>query len=574
MIRKVRLKYFKQFEDQEFDLSDHVILAGPNNSGKTTLLQVISVWQLALRRWLLERGAKTKAKKRAAIPVTRKDFTAVPLREMNLLWTNTSVSLRKDDVESGKPGFPRIMEIALEGEDAGKPWELAIEFRYQSTEQIYIKPCDRHIEEIPLAITREDEPFRVVHIPPFSGIGSEETLYVQPAYQDLLIGQGKAGDILRNLLLEVYQKSPEKGWLALCRHVEEIFAYRLLPPQHEGRPFILCEYLRGIPKGKGTNGLPQLDVASAGSGFHQVLLLLAFFYARPATVLLLDEPDAHLHLILQKQIYNLLRRIAAQQRCQLIISTHAEVLIDNTGPENIISFYHKPHRLIGKMERDQLREALKWLPATDILQAERSPGVLYLEGPTDFDLLQAWADVLRHPMKSWFADNPFWHCNQGRNPAEAKGHFFALQAIKPSLKGCLLLDGDNRQLQDHEVKAEGLIVARWKRYEIESYLLHPTALMRFVQSRAIPLAAAAAEEYLRDRMPPSAYRDPLKPQEYFEEIAASKTLLPGFFKSAQVNIDKEDYFQICQEMRPEEIPDEVKQKLNRLALVFGILSPK
>jgi predicted ATP-binding protein involved in virulence len=48
MIRRVSLRYFKTFEKQDFDLNDHIILAGPNNSGKTTLLQAIVVWALAL----------------------------------------------------------------------------------------------------------------------------------------------------------------------------------------------------------------------------------------------------------------------------------------------------------------------------------------------------------------------------------------------------------------------------------------------------------------------------------------------------------------------------------------------
>jgi AAA15 family ATPase/GTPase len=37
MITRVKVRYFKQFLDQEFELSDHIILSGPNNSGKTTL---------------------------------------------------------------------------------------------------------------------------------------------------------------------------------------------------------------------------------------------------------------------------------------------------------------------------------------------------------------------------------------------------------------------------------------------------------------------------------------------------------------------------------------------------------
>jgi predicted ATP-binding protein involved in virulence len=61
MIRRVSIRYFKRFEDITFDLSDHVILAGPNNSGKTTLLQAIVVWNLALQRWKVERPRRPKA---------------------------------------------------------------------------------------------------------------------------------------------------------------------------------------------------------------------------------------------------------------------------------------------------------------------------------------------------------------------------------------------------------------------------------------------------------------------------------------------------------------------------------
>ncbi len=39
----------------------------------------------------------------------------------------------------------------------------------------------------------------------------------------------------------------------------------------------------------------RLDISSAGSGALQVLLLFAFLYARPATVILLDESDSHQH---------------------------------------------------------------------------------------------------------------------------------------------------------------------------------------------------------------------------------------------------------------------------------------
>ena len=58
----------------------------------------------------------------------------------------------------------------------------------------------------------------------------------------------------------------------------------------------------------------SLDISCCGRGLQQTLLLLAHLYANPGTVLLLDEPDAHLEILRQKQVYVLLRDIASQLR--------------------------------------------------------------------------------------------------------------------------------------------------------------------------------------------------------------------------------------------------------------------
>ncbi len=563
MITKVKLRHLKMFEDQEFDLSDHIILAGPNNSGKTTLLQAIAVWQLALQKWTSERGLEPRAKTRTGVPVTRKDFTAIPLREMKLLWTNANFSFKQGEASEEKPGSPKPMEITLEGKTSDQNWKLTFEFRYQGSEQIYVKPSEEDLQSLPTAA----KDFRAVHVPPFSGIGAEETHYDRP-YQDLLVGQGKAGDILRNLLLEIFQQEDKTSWNELCSSVEEIFRYRLLPPNYKEKPYILCEYLRGIPKGKGKNGLAQLDVAGAGSGFHQVLLLFGFLYARQASVLLLDEPDAHLHVILQKQIYDKLRQITAERNCQLIIATHSEVLVEGTDPSMILSFYKSPHRLISDTQREEVREALRRISAMDVMLAEQSSGILYVENETDFNLLRAWARVLDHPLKGWFEAQPFWHANQGRNPREAKGHFFALRAIKPGIGAILLLDGDNRGLTDHEVAADGLAIARWERYEVESYLIHPEALMRYIQSKVPPLFSEQGRKYLQDQLPPAVYRDPLQHHDYLASTPVSKSLLPGLFKAVGMDISKPEYYLIAEQMRPNEIDPEVAQKLDRIWQAF------
>ena len=564
MITKISTRNFKRFSQEDFPLESISVLAGPNNSGKSTLLQAAMVWNLAMQKWWERKGPSSgsQAKDRSGVPITRQEFTALPLPSMDQLWTDTHTSLRKDE---GKQGAPRPLIITLHGRDAeSQAWQLGFEFRYSGPEQIHVKPASADLSHLEQA--RKE--VSVVYVPPFSGIGVNETRLDRP-YQDMLVGQGKAGDILRNLLFEV-SEAKDDAWQQLADIVAEVFRYRLLKPEYVGTPYITCQYLKGLPKGNGLGGLPPLDVSTAGSGFHQVLLILAFMFARPTSLILLDEPDAHLHVLLQKQLYDTLRRLCHERKGQLVIATHSEVLIDNTSPRQIVSFYSQPHPLATDSDRDQVREALKRVTSLELLLAEDSPGILYVEGTTDFDLLKAWAEVVDHPLKAWFQTLPFWHNNQGRNPREARAHFFALKAVRPAIKGVLLLDGDNRGLPDREIAADGLTILRWERYEAESYLLHPVSLDRFLSKEKGPLFAKPALDYLREQLPPAFFKEPLKPNAVLNAEPASKTLLPELLARAGVEITKSDYALLAREMTPGEIPQEVQDKLAAIHAVVAV----
>jgi len=614
MIRRVTLQYFKRFEKQEFLLPESIVLAGPNNSGKSTLLQALAIWNLAIQRWRTEKGNGTElptgkngrfsvpiaregallpegrgkesapvtgpgqrpesmeqsaqgAKSRQGVAISRKDFSAIPLRDLDLLWFDRRTAYRKDEDQPGRSaGTPKLIRIHVEGERDGRIWELPIDLRYQSSELLYAIPVttDPHA-----AVAEVAADVQVVHVPPFSGIGAEETRYDR-AYQDLLIGQGKPGDILRNLVYEVHQLDDKSHWEALRRDVRELFQCDLLDPAYEGRPYILCEYAPAMDRKSGNQ--KPLDIASAGSGFHQVLMLLGFFYARPASVLLLDEPDAHQHVVLQKQVYDRLRLVAQRRRCQLIIATHSEVILNATSPDRIMSFYRRPHVLTQKIEREQVREALKRLSALDLLQADAGSGFLYTEGASDLDLLREWARVLDHPALA-FLERPLWHNNCGRNPREARDHQLALRAVKPGIRGVLLLDGDDRRLPDHEVAADGLTILRWTRYEVENYLIVPEALRRFIVLLVGDLFGEAAFQQglakLRDDLPPAVLKTPLDEHEYLKQTPARKSILPRFFEATGLDVPDSDYFKIAICMKPDDIHSEVRGKLDAIWASLG-----
>ena len=90
MITKITTQYFKRFETQEFPLEPLTLLAGPNNSGKSTLLQAAMVWNLGMQKWWEKKGpgSGSKARDRPGAPITRQEFTALPLPSMDQLWTD------------------------------------------------------------------------------------------------------------------------------------------------------------------------------------------------------------------------------------------------------------------------------------------------------------------------------------------------------------------------------------------------------------------------------------------------------------------------------------------------------
>ncbi|MDQ2800991.1 MAG: AAA family ATPase, partial [Armatimonadota bacterium] len=86
MLTNIRIRNFKKLDDVSFELGQTVVLIGPNNSGKTTALQALALWEIGLRRWLEKRGGKSQAQQRSGITINRRDLVAIPVPDANLLW--------------------------------------------------------------------------------------------------------------------------------------------------------------------------------------------------------------------------------------------------------------------------------------------------------------------------------------------------------------------------------------------------------------------------------------------------------------------------------------------------------
>ncbi len=554
IIKELTVRRFKQFDEITFELPGHVVLAGQNNSGKTTVLQALSAWSLALEQWRLLHDTKKRNGYYAKKPVTRQAFNAVPLRSFDLLWRNRDYH-----------GLVEIEVVTAAGV------RLAMEFSADSTEQIYVRPS----RETPRDALEQPTP-TMVYVSSVDGLEIEEPAINNPEWIRTLLGRQRPGSILRNLLLDVSQTN---HWDDLCASVRKLFAFDLLVPTTPGGQ-VICEYR--YPGGQ----LP-LDIMGAGSGLHQVLLLLACLYTQPGTVLLVDEPDAHLHVYLQDTIFAEIRQVAAKTNAQVILATHSEVIFRAAPPENLLVMMGPPRRLTSSTEREQLARAMGVLEQVDIINALSAPGVLYFEGYPDLNLLRAWAEVLGHRAADLLNRQPFWKPQVWEPRDEAKGiraqdHYNALRLVRNDMTGVWLVDADgkSRGIQP-SVAPERAALNRiaWARYKTESYLVHPAALSRFLAGKTGTSAQEIVSGFFArlfgadfaGQFDASPFDVPPLVDTYLKSTKARTEILGRLLVQAGIHgFAYTSFDEIAAIMRPEEVHPEVVAKLDFIQQAFGL----
>jgi hypothetical protein len=236
-------------------------------------------------------------------------------------------------------------------------------------------------------------------------------------------------------------------------------------------------------------------------------------------------------------------------------------------------------------ERAALVRSLGVLTHGDLLNANGARGVVYAEDFTDFDLLESFARALGDEealrllsvqlvKKRAKAPSP-----EGLGDVDPVKHWGMLKLIGSELPALELLDGDSKNKSDDSVTgtADKMQRLRWRYYEIESYLLHPAALARFLES-ALGTGAPgiqAAIEHLRNTLGDSFIASPYELSElqltYLQSKAVSKELIPGLLQDAGLNqYPKSRFFEIAQVFKPEEVHPEVRYKLAQLKAAFGV----
>jgi ABC-type taurine transport system ATPase subunit len=474
MLTRIQIRNFKRFGSVDVELGNPVVFIGPNNSGKTSALQALALWQVGLSRWNERRKGRGTPEKRPGVTINRRDLVAVPIPDANLLWRNLHVR----DVQkstSGQVTKNVRVEIIVEGITNDKAWKCGLEFDYANEESFYCRPL-RHKEDDTgsrMVIPDEAGDVQVAFLPPMSGLASNETRLDQGAI-NVRVGEGKTAEVLRNLCYIIHTEQPDL-WEKLVKHIQLLFGSVLDAPRYVAE--------RGELEMTYSENEVRLDLSSSGRGLQQTLLLLAYMYANPNSVLLLDEPDAHLEILRQRQIYQLLTDVARENGNQVIAASHSEVLLNEAaGRDLVIAFVGRPHAISDR--GSQVLKALEEIGFEQYYQAEQTGWILYLEGSTDLAILRAFAQKLGYREAEHALARPFVHY-VGNQPTDVRRHFHGLREAVKSLKGVAIFDQLERPLPD-DLGAEGWM---WNKKEIENYFCFPETLEAYAGTSAIAASA-------------------------------------------------------------------------------------
>ncbi len=573
MLTKLTVRNFKRFGEADVELGNPVVFIGPNNSGKTSALQALALWEAGLRRWNDKRRGEKTPEKRPGVAINRRDLITVPVPDANLLWRNLHVrDIQRND---GRQQTQNIrMDIIVEGVIEDQFWKCGLEFDYANEESFYCRPLRLSNEANPARMTIPEGAgkVRLAFLPPMSGLAANETRLDVGAI-NVRVGEGRTAEVLRNLC---YQVSGEREkWTTLSRQIELLFGARIEAPRYipERGEIVMSYQERGI----------TLDLSSSGRGIQQTLLLLAYMYANPGAVLLLDEPDAHLEILRQRQIYQLLTDVSRENGNQIIAASHSEVILNEAAERDVVvAFVGKPHRINDR--GTQVRKALTDIGFEDYYLAEQTGWVLYLEGSTDLAILRAFAKRMGHPDAAQRLERPFLHY-VGNQAGEVRKHFYGLREAVPHLKGIAIFD--QMESPPSDLGAEGFT---WRRREIENYLCYPETLEAYTREGAAidaagPLFSVAEAERRLKAMRESVQEvqsalltlgkgSPWDPDTKVSDDFLVPLFENYFRKLGLPNVmAKKNSHELAYLVPIDKIDPEVKEKLDALARVAASASP-
>lgn len=441
MIRSLHLVNFKPFQDFTVEFTDHNVLIGPNNAGKSSIIQALRLIDLAARIW-----ARTP-QQRFAIPERRIPFSLRNARNLN--------ASNADNVE------------------------ITCRFTEGPSIQVSI-PYGSLTPQASVTTHRNRLHTSIGFLPPVGPLEEDERL-LDKEYVRQTMNTHLAPRHFRNLWRHFpkecneFRTMLEKTWpgVTLSRNEPN-------PAQDPDTGNLYMFY--------NENRLER-EVAWAGSGLQIWLQILTFLVKnRDANVLILDEPELYLHADVQRKI-----GLTAfdTPNSQVIIATHSIEILNEVEPDEIITVDPSSSTSIRLTDVSAVQKAISQIGSTQNIQLSRlarSKRCLFVEGE-DFKLLKRVRDSIGE--NPWEEDRNFsvFSLEGFNNWTNLKRLDWVFHnVLNEQIQAFVILDGDYRTDSQNaaitqELLKSGVRFHVWDRKEIENYLLSESVVCLGVSQR-------------------------------------------------------------------------------------------
>jgi AAA15 family ATPase/GTPase len=305
MIKSLILKDFKNVHEFATELDSINVLVGSNNSGKSSVIQGIHFTILAeVARRASRRETVTQQE---ILYAPASDFTRLRHKES---YTNTNITGRTSSLElvsdqcSDGVNLDSFLITISKGRNEGN----------LSVKTINNNPFRQ-------LVTQYSELYSI-YVPGLSGIPFEEKQLTYSVIRKAA-ANGDANLYLRNIIYYLCKQgnlSDLNGW------IERVFPnteLRLPYDPDKDTTIIVTVY----------DGQGEIPLELCGMGFLQIVQIIAYALLFKPKLLLLDEPDEHLHADNQSLLSETLLMLSNERSIQMIICTHSRHLISSLDNE-------------------------------------------------------------------------------------------------------------------------------------------------------------------------------------------------------------------------------------------------
>jgi len=302
-ITSVVIKRFKLIQNAEIPLDDVTLLIGANNSGKSSVLQAlhfaVSISQTAR---LVGEGVSW-----------RQDAFELSYNPSQLLYSPVA------DVHSLATGGvlqePRDTQIEIEliADDGNR---CVVGLRRGRNRNIAVSITGRVLGEQLMDLSN---PF-TVYAPGLAGVPKEER-YMSTGVVRRIVARGDANLTLRNVLRML--REDDERWAGFVSYMQTIF------PGIDINIDFDEDTDENIEVTFRTSGYYRFPLDAAGTSILQASQIIGYIFLFSPKVLILDEPDSHLHPDNQRVLCDLVSRLASERNFQAIISTHSRHVLDS-----------------------------------------------------------------------------------------------------------------------------------------------------------------------------------------------------------------------------------------------------